>query len=121
MPAKGAAILSQIEGLLEQLTELDYDTPAKQWASDLMPQVTQMAEELRASSEMDAPDEELPEVTEGTEPPAPRPSEDSQASTIEGARGPAKEFLNRAKTQEEQPGEKDEEEDPRRKKRAKAY
>jgi len=51
MPAKGAAILSQIEGLLEQLTELDYESPVKAWASELMPEVNQMAAELRSQGE----------------------------------------------------------------------
>jgi hypothetical protein len=121
MPARGAAILSQIEGLLEQLTELDYDTPVKEWASQLMPEVRQQADAIRSADEVDSPDMELAEGTEGTVPPVePRPSEaevpaEDQEKDFAAARGGAKAFLAQTKTPEEQS------EDPKKKKRTKAY
>lgn len=119
MPARGAAILSQIEGLLEQLTELDYESPVKDWARQLMPEVSQQADALRSEAETDSPDAELPELDESTAdvPPMdrePRPVEE-QEKDFAGARDGAKAFLAQAKTEEEQP------EEMKKKKRAKAY
>jgi hypothetical protein len=52
MPREGAAILSQVEGLLEQFLELDYDTPVKDAVSQMLEQVVRPGmEELRAESD----------------------------------------------------------------------
>lgn len=127
MPAQGAAILSQIEGLLEQLTELDYDSPVKAWAEQLMPEVRQQAEDIRAQAGGEVLDTELEEGTDDTgampprspEAPAMIPEEEpdgdptpKQESFAE-ARSGAKAYLAQAKAEEEQPEEK-------KKKKAKA-
>jgi hypothetical protein len=51
MPQEGAAILSQVEGLLEQFLALDYETPVKDVVeSQLLPAVQQGMDQLRSDA-----------------------------------------------------------------------
>lgn len=57
MPQEGAAILSQIEGLMEQFLALDYDTPVKDEIQQMLSGVRSGMQELRSQGDTDVPDQ----------------------------------------------------------------
>ena len=122
MAKEGATILSQVEGLLEEFLDLDYDTPLKEVvSSQWLPGVKQGLEQLRSESE--APMAQSPEEQDPRSP-SPAAERGDQFSNFKDARRAAVEdgVMKRGRDQgpEEEVQSEEEEVPPRKKKRTKA-
>lgn len=119
MPEQGAAILSQVEGLLEQFLEVGYDTPMKEKVGSMLTDIRSGMKELgREIGEegANAATENQPESEEEAESPSTGPR------NLKETRDDATAFLKgrNAESKAEEEGT-DEEDDNPRKKKDKAY
>lgn len=129
MPRQGAAILSQIQGLMQQFLALDYDSPVKQTIEQMLPAVESGMAQLSAQAdgmEQQAMQQaqmpaEMPVPDQAGMPPA--DSAGPPPKTFGQARGGAKAMLQAQKGQndEKNDSQQDDSEEVKKKKKAKAY